>query len=262
MRYSLWKHYRAKGMNPMEAGNHAWVDLIRYGTRSEAVDSWKSLPLNFFVPWRFGTVVSLLKQAKNHPWRTAFLVSGLEYIREATYRNTGYWWHMPMDYAFKPLVVASESGSPVELAGNLASSIGTTWLAGPGGEFSMRQLRDALGILDGGTLEPGEKERLKNAFWGISQVVNMKDEFQRGDYAGIVATAMLGAHTAYDYRPRGIFKGLPEWFPGMGKSEGVRRGEDNQRRRKALRERQQERREQRPRRPTFEERLRQEGVIR
>ena len=74
-------------LRDLEASNNAWIDLVRYGTRSDLVDFWKSIPMNFFVPWRIGTLTTLLKQAKNHPIRTAIIVGGIDYLRAPRVRR-------------------------------------------------------------------------------------------------------------------------------------------------------------------------------
>ena len=256
MRYAMYKHYRMKGMGVYEAGNHAWVDLIRYGTRSVATDTWKSIPLNFFVPWRFGTIVSLLKQAKNHPVRTALLLGAVDYLREMRYRADGKWTHLPFDYAEKPIATLLESGK-IE---DVVSVLGTTALFGPGGEFSVKQLRDALNAVSG---QPNSLEwrRLQNAFWGLAQVYNLPEEYAKGDYAGMLATILLGEHNAYSYQPRRLMSGLPESLPGMQKSPAVREAERLQQRKQELFERSQARRAEHPRK-SIEDRLRQSGYLR
>src|SRR5207245_734497 len=67
LRYARWKQYVEQGLTDQEAANHVWIDLVRYGTRSDLVDFWKSIPLNFFVPWRVGTITSFIKDAKTAP---------------------------------------------------------------------------------------------------------------------------------------------------------------------------------------------------
>jgi hypothetical protein len=259
MRYSLFKRYREQGMDIYEAGNHAWEDLIRYGTRSTATDFWK-LPFNMFVPWRFGTFAALMKQAKNHPVRAALTVGAAEYIRESIHRQTGYWWHMPTDYVQKPIAAMAQSESPGEAGRNLVSTTLTTAAFGPGGDFSAKQVGEAMDLLAG---KPNQFEwmRLRNAFWGISQLWNLQDEFKRGDYGGMLGTALVGAHRAYTYEPRRLTRDLPEWLPGMQKSAGVREAETMRARRKELFERREQRREERGKPPTIEERLRAGGLI-
>lgn len=261
MRYSLFKHYREQGMSPFEAGNNAWIDLIRYGTRSDRVDFWKKMPLNFFVPWRFGTLTSLVKQAKNHPIRAALTVGAAEYIREAVYRQTGYWWHYPSDYAQKPLASAAQAHSLKEAGLNLGATAATTALMGPGGDFSAKQLGEAIEAIRGNP-NSFEWDRLRNAFWGISQFYNMGAEFKRGDYAGILATATLGAHRALTYEPKRFTSFIPESLPGMTKSDAVRRAERMQELRRERVEQRNERRDKRGRPPTIEDKLRKAGMIR
>jgi hypothetical protein len=257
MRYSLFKHYReqGQGMSKFEAGNHAWVDLIRYGTRSDRIDFWKRIPLNFFLPWRYGTFVSLVKQGKNHPVRTAATIGAVEYIREAVYRHTGYWWHMPTDYAQKPLAELEQDRKPLRAL----SMAGTTLLLGPGGDYSLRQLDQALHVLQGDENQVDWK-RVKNAFWGISQIMDLPEEFRKGNYAGLIGAVTLGAHRAYNYEPKRFTRHIPEWLPGMSKSAGIKEAEQewaDRRERKADRE---ERRRENPR-ESIEDVLRESGLI-
>ena len=255
MRYSLYKHYRQQGMGVYEAGNHAWQDLIRYGTRSDRIDFWKSIPLNFFVPWRYGTVVSLFKQIRQHPVRTAALIGAIEYLREARYRATGKWTHLPIDYAEKPLAQLLQDRNPADLA----AVLGTTALFGPGGDFSAKQLGDLFQALQG---KPGavEQDKIKNMFWGLAQIYNLPQEYERGDYAGMLATILLGEHNALTYQPRRLAKDLPEWLPLMQRSEAVRIAEDLQALKKQRQETAAEKRAQKPR-STIEDKLRAGGYI-
>jgi hypothetical protein len=255
MRYSLFKYYRGQGMGIYEAGNHAWTDLIRYGTRSTATDFWKSIPFNFFVPWRFGTMVSILKQATNHPIRTALLLGALDYMREIRYRQTGKWTHLPLDYTEKPIAAIVQERNPKDLVSVLA----TTALFGPGGDFSIKQLTDVLNAV-GNKPHAMEIDRLKNAFWGISQIYNLPVEFAKGDYSGMLATALLGEHNALTYQPRRLMRDLPESLPFMKKSALVKRAEEMQAAKRRSLERADERRSLKPR-STIEDKLRAAGYI-
>ena len=144
MRYSLFKYYRQQGLPTYEAGNHAWIDLIRYGTRSHLTDFWKSMPANFFVPWRFGTFTSLVKQATYHPVRTALLLGAVDYLREVNRRHRGKWIHLPWDYVEAPLAQLVQSKDGVDLLKNASSQAALTALFGPGGAFGASQLDSLL----------------------------------------------------------------------------------------------------------------------
>lgn len=252
MRYALFKHYRQQGMGVYEAGNHAWVDLIRYGTRGQVTDMWKAWPLNFFVPWRYGTFVSLMKQVQNHPVRTALLIGAVDYLREIRYRQSGKWTHLPWDYVTGPIAQIVQSKSLKELGVNLGSQAAITALFGPGGAFAAQQMTDIIRDAQG----KGDWGRLRNMFWGLSQMYELPKEFERGDYSGMLGTILLGEHQALTYEPRRLGKALPESLPFLKKSVLVESAERMQ----ADRERRRHQREERPKSPTIEERLRRAGL--
>jgi hypothetical protein len=263
MRYSLFKHYREQGMPVYEAGNNAWIDLVRYGTRSQITDTWKSIPGNFFVPWRWGTITSLLKQAKNHPVRTALLLGAIDYAAEARYRADGRVTHYPFHYAEGPIAQILDHPTP----GNVASILGTSAAFGPGGSYSVRQLEEALQVLQG-KANPLEWQKLQRTFWGISQLYGLGSDFKKfqetGDtkhLAEMLGTAILGERNAYNYEPHRLARGLPESSPGLERSPVIREAERQQKQRQERFERSQERRQEHPRR-TIEDRLRQSGYLR
>ena len=269
MRYGLYKSYRRQGMDKFEAANHAWEDLVRYGTRSDATDFWRKWPTNFFVPWRFGSAFSVGKQLTgagrptiagklHHAARAALVIAGAEYLREMRYRATGRWTHLPTDYVQKPVQEMLESGSPLE-AGLV---LGTMAVFGPGGEFSSRQIGDITKTMAAHGKNP-EAERFKNAFWGVSQIFGEGgawDEIQRGNVGNATMGLLFGEHGAHSYEPRRLMKYLPESFPGLQKSEAVQYSEADQARKQRLRERSEQRREQHPKR-TPEQKLRGLGLI-
>ena len=237
LRYSLWKQKVAKGMSPMEAANHVSVDLVRYGTRSDYVDFWKSIPMNFFVPWRVGSVTSVMKQLYERPIRTALKIGFLDYIREAIYRNTGQYFHMPIDYVTGPIVqtlTAAEESGPGTALGTAVGLAAVTRFAGPGGAWSAGQLANALGVLS--QKDKVEWDRILNLWWGVSQLVtvpkamfeavsNPTPETIAGDLIKILGSVMIGSHEAYKYDPHRLGKYLPEFLPGMKKSRDFKLAE-------------------------------------
>lgn len=260
MRYALYKHYRNQGKGIYEAGNHAWVDLIRYGTRSDVTDMWKRMPFNFFVPWRYGTFVSLMKQVKNHPARTAMLIGGIDYLREVRERQTGKHTHLPWDYVTTPIAQLLQSKDRGEFARNLGQQGVLTALFGPGGAFAATQMDDMLKLLTGrGQAE--DYQRIGHMFWGLAQVYNLPQEYAKGDYSGMLATALLGEHNALNYPSKRWASSLPESLPGMRKSPLVEEAERLQAEKRTRMERSQERRSQRPR-STIEDKLRGAGYMR
>jgi hypothetical protein len=130
---------------------------------------------------------------------------------------------MPQDYAEKPIATLIQEGSFQKAA----EILGTTALFGPGGDFSAKQITDVLNALQGKP-HAAEVDRLKNAFWGVSQLYNLPEEWAKRDYAGVLATAFLGEHRALTYQPRRLMRDLPEWLPGMSKSPLVQRAEEMQ----------------------------------
>jgi hypothetical protein len=272
MRYSLYKYYRTKGADVYEAGNHAWTDLIRYGTRSDMTDWWKSWPTNFFVPWRYGTFSALVKQAKNHPVRTALLIGAVDYLREVNYRQRGKWVHLPWDYIEAPIAQIVQSKDAADLARNLGSQAVLTYLFGPGGAFAAQQIGDILKDARG----TGDYHRLINAFWGISQLYevlgkDIPDLVKTGDpeiIKDMLGTVLLGEHNALTYQPRRLGPGfglIPEsvleQLPGMGKSRAVQEAEDEQEAREGRVQKRKEREEEHPR-SSIEQKLREAGYIR
>lgn len=220
MRYSLWKNYVRKGMGDQEAANHAWVDLIRYSTRSEIVDAWKSVPMNFFVPWRYGTIVSLLKQVRNHPVRTALLVGAIDYARELRYRESGRWTHLPWDYALGPVAQMMEEPS------SALRIIPTAMLFGPGAAFVVTGLRDLFSSIN----DPSGWARLRGMFWGISQFYELPEEwhaYERDHHpehlVNMIMSAMAGEHATKGYEPSRLSKALPDALPGLHYDPAVTR---------------------------------------
>ncbi len=199
LRYSLFKHYIEKGMVPQEAANNAWIDLVRYGTRSEATDFWKSIPTNFFVPWRVGTYQSVWKAARNHPIRTALTIGAIDELREIRYNLTGRWTHLPWDYIEGPISLALEHVGKGEV-GSLTWEAGISALMGPGGEQAARGVATLLTA----PKEPTEgkpwyyaKGALK-IFWGLSQIgesvigvgQGLKETATKGDPSKIINAAL------------------------------------------------------------------------
>jgi hypothetical protein len=85
----------------------------------------------------------------------------------------------------------------------------------------------------------GEKERIINMFWGLSQLYNMPQHGYaavqaagQGDWATfaseaskILTSAALAEHTALNYRPRRLMAALPEVGPFLRKSADVKQAE-------------------------------------
>ena len=268
MRYSLFKHYRGKGMPVYEAANNAWVDLIRYGTRSKVTDNWKAWPFNFFVPWRYGTFVSLVKQVQNHPIRTALLIAGVDYLREARYRQNGRWFHLPWDYIEAPIARIVQSKDKEDFARNALSEVALTSLFGPGGAFAASQIDDMLRLSQGKS-DPYEYERLAKMFWGIGQLYDVFiSDKPMGGASGALGALLLGEHNTLTYQPKRLGPGfglVPEsvlqHLPGMQKSRLVQEAEEMQAEREAKRQRSLERRREKGRPRGIEDKLRDAGLL-
>jgi len=238
MRYSLWKQYVAKGMPPEEAAQNVWIDLIRYGTRSTIVDAWKSVPFNFFVPWRLGTVTSLYKQLTQHPLRTAMIVGGIDLLREIRYRQSGQWTHLPIDYIEQPIAQVIQGKDVGDSAKSLVAATLATIAFGPGGAYAASTIKDLMDDIQ----MRGEKRRLINMFWGLSQAYEIPAHGYKviqalnagnGALAASEASKMLTSialaeHTALNYRPRRLLAALPEVGPWLQKSAQVKAAEQMQ----------------------------------
>jgi hypothetical protein len=236
LRFSLWKSYVNGGMTDQQAANHVWLDLVRYDVRSGAVDFWKSVPFNFFTAWRVGSVVSLAKSATAHPIRTAMFIGAVDYLREMRYRATGRWTHMPHDYVEGPISTLKDD--PMALP----SVVATTALLGPGGSQAPSLITDAMKIVQG---DPQVMGRLKNTMWGLSQLYEVPREYNAYERTGdashlenILTAAALAEHSSLNYSPRRLASVLPEWMPGMQKSQIVQQAERMQAMRDANRARQ------------------------
>lgn len=234
LRYARWKQYVEKGMPDQEAANHVWIDLIRYGTRSDLVDFWKSIPFNFFVPWRIGTITSLVKNAQSEPLRAAMFLGSVDLMKEIIYRQTGWWFHTPSDYIEGPVARLLESSAdrPHKGAAALGSIAGTTALFGPGGTGADRMINNVLGVIDKGSVD---YKQLVNMFWGLAAIADPYGSFQK-EVAGfatdgkpehlvkVLQSVAFGAHNALDYRPKRLGQFLPEIGP-LVKSEKVKQAE-------------------------------------
>ena len=247
LRYSLWKQKMAEGvtrngvwsrMSPLEAANHVYVDLVRYGTRSDWVDFWKSIPMNFFVPWRLGSVTSVTKQLMNHPVKSMLKIGLLDYTREIIYRNTGLYFHMPIDYVTGPVMQSismTRDRGPAAGVGTAATLLAASRVMGPGGAWGAGQLAYGLSLLS--TKSPVEWDRIKNLWWGVSQVftlpaatydavTNPTVDHVAKDLLKIAGSIGFGAHNALGYEPQRLGMLYPEWLPGLKKSPDFKKAEE------------------------------------
>jgi len=171
MRYSLFKHYINKGMAPQEAANNAWIDLVRYGTRSDLVDFWKSIPSNFFVPWRVGTWTSVLKNMAKYPFRTLLLLGSIDLAREIRYRETGRWSHWPHDYIEGPIMLVLEDAAKGQ-PGRTGWQAMINAALGPGGEATASQIARMFSEPNADT---NTMKSIFKSLWGIGQLLPTGD---------------------------------------------------------------------------------------
>jgi hypothetical protein len=223
LRYALWKSYVRAGLSDQAAASHVWVDLIRYDENSGALNAWRGIPFNFFATWRFGTYTSLVKQLRSHPIRALLFIGAIEYLREILFRKFGWWTHLPIDYVDAPLAEAIQH--PRTIPGVAA----TTLIFGPGGSQAPHTIEDVMKALHG---DPGQTARVMNMFWGLSQLYNMPQEFNAflkdkdPKHLGLILmNAAFSTHSALRYEPHRLMQWLPEWMPGLEKSEIVRQAE-------------------------------------
>jgi hypothetical protein len=215
-------------MSDQEAANNVHIDLIRYGTRSELVDFWKSVPGNFFVPWRVGTVGSLAKQIGTRPLQAAAFIGAVDYLREAHHRETGRWTHLPIDYVEGPLAQLLYKHNPTAMT----AYAGTTALVGPGGNVAF--LKNIIDTLQG----KGDWDVTKRMFWGLSQMFNLQNEWdayaKTGDtqhLANLLRSVSISEHDATKYVPKRLMQGLPQSLPFLEKSRRVVQAETFERER-------------------------------
>lgn len=265
LKYARFKQYMLKeGKTAEEAANAVHLDLIRYGTRSELMDKWKAIPFNFFVPWRVGTVQSLVKNAQTAPLRAGMFVLAADMVREAVYNSTGYWVHMPIDYIQQPVAQAIESwGKGAKQgavdAGRLAA---TTALLGPGGGSLYRLVGSMINTLQ--SHNPADLQLLRNAMWGFAIVGDPRDTLPRmakfsqnlaagnmvavaNDITAIIGQAAFASHDALNHKPDRMLEFVPS-----PKHPMVEQAEKRQKYMDTMKDR----RFERPSKPKLNERLR------
>jgi len=185
MRYGLWREYIKKGMTPQEAANHTWIDLIRYGTRAERIDAWNSVPFNFFVPWRVGTLRTMNKALQTAPVRFGLFMGAVDIIREMDYRYNGRWTHLPYDYIERPIMTLI-----MENKSEALTTLAATIVAGPGGEYMFRTVGNILNEIQG----KGGVGDIRTIAWGMAQVYDLWPQYQawEKDHDPRHITDMLG----------------------------------------------------------------------
>lgn len=226
MRYGLWREYVKKGMNPQEAANHTWIDLIRYGTRADRIDAWNSVPFNFFVPWRVGTMRTMNKALQSAPVRFGLFMGAVDTIREMDYRMNGRWTHLPYDYVERPLMTLVKEGKSEALQTALA-----TMTAGPGGEYMFRSIQNILNEAQG----KGTVGDVRTLVWGLAQVYDLWPQYKAWQKDGkaehitdMLGLVLLGRHATPYGGPHRFGELIPESFirtnPAVHQGEEMREG--------------------------------------
>jgi len=249
MKYSLWKQYLEKGMSDVAAANQVNIDLVRYTLTSELTDTWKNVPLNFFIPWRTGTILATVKQLSSQPWenlakqaavriplwamtrpfKTSLIIGAFLLGREAYYRDTGKTFHLPIDYIDTPLTQAVSNPLTIPY---IAASM---YLMGPGADpvRLAGNIKDMFGVLKG----TEDLSKVMEMYWGIAQMYGSGKEFVKfaksldekgvggADY-GALAHVIMGAataeYTSYGYKPKHLEHYIPDellpWNPAVQKN--------------------------------------------
>ena len=208
MRYGLWREYVKKGMTPQEAANHTWIDLIRYGTRADRIDAWNSVPFNFFVPWRVGTLRTVNKAFQTAPVKMGLFMGAVDTIREMDYRYNGRWTHLPYDYIERPLMTLMTEGKEEAL-----TSLAATLIAGPGGEYMFNTVRGMIDVIE----SKGGVGELRALGWGMAQVLDVIPQYEswkRGENPNYLTDTLglllLGRHGTPYGAPHRFGEMIPE----------------------------------------------------
>ena len=222
MRYGLWREYVKKGMSPQEAANNTWIDLIRYGTRADRIDAWNSVPFNFFVPWRVGTMRTMNKALQSAPVRFGLFMGAVDTLRELDYRVNGRWTHLPYDYIERPLMTLVKEGKSEALQTAMA-----TIVAGPGGEYMFRSIQNILNEAQG----KGTIGDVRTLVWGLAQVYDLYPQYEAWTkdhnpehITDMLGLLLMGRHATPYGGPHRLGELIPEAL--IRKHPQVQQGED------------------------------------
>lgn len=248
MKYHLWKQYIARGLSDTAAAQQAEINLVNYGQRSDVLDYWKRIPLNYFNTWKWGSLLSSVNLARGPAGlatKAAFTYAILGYTKEAVYRHTGWWFHTPDDWWGGPLSEFIDTYGEHRGYGHesIPSALGkgaifganyAFWSAalGVGGQYTAGQLSDFFKAAN--TLPAGDVAKLKRLWWGWGQLSGAKQEYDAFERTGdvshlakLAAVAALAAHPAKGkYRPRNMWMWMPESAPGMTYTDEMRHVEN------------------------------------
>ena len=248
IRYSRFKQYLERGMEPQVAANHSQIDLVRYGARSDRFDFLKSIPGNFFAIWRGGSLRTLMKTAKYSAVRGGMFIAGMDYIREWDYRHNGQYHHHFWDYLERPMAALLRAGGDwakadtafkdiklkvgLQEAGGIALS---TAMFGPGGDYTARTIGGMLKTAEGKT-DYKDLQRTLMLLGQIYNVIPESESFVRAvdekrwqaagaHAANVMGTVAMGRYNAGYRQPDRFMRYMPEWMPGMEKSDYIKSAE-------------------------------------
>jgi hypothetical protein len=163
----------------------------------------------------------MLKHLYSHPGKTAAFIGLFDYLREVDYRKTGNFQHMFFDYLERPIATAFQAPS------SAVKTTALTFALGPDGENTVKNLGRLVEVAEG----TDQWTNIKQIFWGLAQMQGMGKEFslfeEDHNPAHLVNVAMrffTSRHPVFVAPPR-FMEGLPEWLPGMQKSDEVHQRE-------------------------------------
>lgn len=219
IKYARWVQYLEEGMSPQAAANHVLQDLVMYSERSRMIDWLKNVPLNFFVPWRWGNFASTLKATRDHPLGVALTVGVIDTIREMIYRNTGWWASLPIDHLEAPIYDLAHAGNAA-MHGEVFDAMAHT------GDAIIGTFAPSVGAKMADLLNPTDIKRFWSIMWGWSQVYEMGQYIQQAHDENDPAQALkvlavaLGARNTIQqnqenkaptsYLPRRLGAAIPE----------------------------------------------------
>lgn len=239
IKYARWSQYVDKGMSPQAAANHTMIDLVRYQERGGVLTFMKSIPMNFFAPYRWGNFAATVKAMKDHPLKLVLTVGMVDYIREMIYRNTGWWMSLPIDRFEAPVYQLAKAGGHMA-HGEFMTALKDTGYAltstfAPG---ITARFRDAF--------SPGDLDTLLKQFWGWTQIGEAysygKEALEKGDVSLMFKAlgTMMGARDTVmkrpgkppmSFTPSRLSAAFPEALPGMDRSPKVKFAENQRNRR-------------------------------
>lgn len=241
MRYGIWREYVKKGMTPQEAANHAWIDLIRYGTRADRIDAWNSMPFNFFTPWRVGTLRTVNKALQTSPVRMGMVMGAVDILREYDARVNGRFTHLPWDYIERPLMTLMKEGK-----GEALQTLASTMLLGPGGDYALRTVKNIIDTVEG----KGGEGTVRQIAWGLAMTYDLWPQYRAWekdhnsshivDMMGLLLVGRHGIPYGAPHRfgeliPEDLIRTSPEVLKGEKRAKQMHKVADMNRKMRAAR---------------------------